>query len=219
MRPRRLQPHQRREHLLDTAAEMFAEKPYDDVMIQDIAARAGVSRALMYHYFSTKRDVHVALFKRASDRFLARVSPDPQQPLAQQLATALEGHIRSFVDHPFEAITINRGALSDDPAIQAIVAEQLNVVGQRLVDQLVAQGHPRDATEIAVEGWLAFVRAACVKWTESQKISRADLGEICLRALDCAVDIPTPTRRLRARMSEVMQSPAMSLLRKSPSSW
>lgn len=40
MRPRRLQPQQRREHLLDTAAAMFAEQPYDDVMIQDIAALA-----------------------------------------------------------------------------------------------------------------------------------------------------------------------------------
>jgi AcrR family transcriptional regulator len=189
MTPRRLRPQQRREHLLDTAAAMFAEKPYDDVMIQDIAARAGVSRALMYRYFSTKRDVYVALFKRASDRFLARVSPDPRLPLAQQLATAVHGHIQSFVDHPFEAITINRGAFSDDPAIQAIVAEQLNVVGQRLVDRLVAEGHPRDATEIAVEGWLAFVRAACVKWSDSQRISRAHLTEMCLRALDCAVDI------------------------------
>jgi AcrR family transcriptional regulator len=218
MRPQRLRPHQRREHLLDTAAAMFAEKPYDDVMIQDIAARAGVSRALMYHYFSTKRDLYVALFKRASDRFLARVSPDPQLPLAQQLAAALQAHIQSFVDHPFEAVTINRGALSDDPAIQAIVAEQLNVVGQRLVDQLVAEGHTCDASEIAVEGWLAFVRAACVKWIDSQRISRADLTEMCLRAFDCALDIPNPTNRLRARISGVMQSPAISLLiRKSQS--
>ena len=217
MRPRRLQPQQRREHLLDTAAVMFAEQPYDDVMIQDIAARAGVSRALMYHYFSTKRDVYAALFMRASDRFLARVSRDPRLPLAQQLATALEGHIESFVDHPFEAITINRGALSDDPTIRAIVAEQLNVVGQRLVDQLVAEGHARDAIEIAVEAWLAFVRAACVKWIESPTISRAHLTEMCLRAFDCAVDTPTPTRRLWTRISEVMQSPASSLLRKSPS--
>jgi AcrR family transcriptional regulator len=65
---------------------MFAEQPYDDVTIQDIAARAGVPRALMHHYFSTKRDVYAALFERASDRFLARVSPDPRLPLAQQLA-------------------------------------------------------------------------------------------------------------------------------------
>jgi hypothetical protein len=81
----------------------------------------------------------------------------PQLPFAEQLATALEAHIQSFVDHPFEAITINRGALSDDPAIQAIVAEELNVVGQRLVDQLVAQGHPRDLTEIA---WRAGLRSS-----------------------------------------------------------
>lgn len=218
MAAQRLKPQQRREQLLDTAAAMFAEKPYDDVMIQDIAARAGVSRALMYHYFSTKRDVYVALFKRASDRFLARVSPDPQRPLAEQLATALQAHIQSFVNHPFEAVTINRGALSDDPAIQAIVAEELNVVGQRLVDQLVAEGHPRDSTEIAVEGWLAFVRAACVKWIDSQTISQADLTEICLRAFDCTLDIPTPTSRLRARISGVMQSPAITVLtRKSQS--
>jgi AcrR family transcriptional regulator len=218
MTRRRLEPQQRRDHLLDTAAAMFAEKPYDDVMIQDIAARAGVSRALIYNYFPTKRDLYVALFKRASDRFLARVRPDPQLPLAEQLATALEAHIQSFVDHPFEALTINRGALSDDPAIQAIVAEELNVVGQRLIDQLVAEGHPPDATEIAVAGWLAFVRAACVQWIESRTISRADLTEMCLRTFGRALDVPTPTSRLRARISGVMQSPAISLLiRKSQS--
>jgi hypothetical protein len=88
--------------------------------------------------------------------------------------------------------------LSDDPAIRAIIAEELNVVGQRLINELVAEGCPRDATEIAVEGWLAFVRAACVKWIQSQNISRADLTDMCLRALDCALG--TPTSRLRGRI-------------------
>jgi hypothetical protein len=93
--------------------------------------------------------------------------------------------------------------LSDDPAIQAIVAEELNVVGQRLIDQLVAEGCLRDATEIAVEGWLAFVRAACVKWIQSPSISRADLTHMCLRALDCALAVPTPTSRLRRFASQL----------------
>jgi AcrR family transcriptional regulator len=149
-----------------------------------------VSRASLYHYFPNKRDLYVAIFKRASNRFLAR-SPDPQLPLAEQLAAGLEAHIQSFVDHPFEAVTVNRGALSDDPAIQAIISEELNVVGQRLIDQLVAEGHLRDVTEIAIAGWLAFVRAACVKWIQSQNISRTDLTEMCLRAFDCAIGTPT----------------------------
>ena len=186
----RLEPQQRREQLLDTGAALFAEKPYEDVLVEDIAARAGVHRATLYHYFPSKRDLYVAIFKRASNRFLARVGPDPQLPLAEQLAAGLEAHIQSFVDHPYEAVTINRGALSDDPAIQAIIAEELNVVGQRLIDKLVAEGRLREVTEIAVEGWLAFVRAACVKWIQSPNISRADLTEMCLRAFDCALGHP-----------------------------
>ena len=186
----RLEPQQRREQLLDTGAALFAEKPYEDVLVEDIAARAGVSRATLYHYFPSKRDLYVAIFKRASNRFLARVGPDPQLPLAEQLGAGLEAHIQSFVDHPYEAVTINRGALSDDPAIQAIIAEELNVVGQRLIDKLVSEGRLREVTEIAVEGWLAFVRAACVKWIQSPNISRADLTEMCLRAFDCALGHP-----------------------------
>jgi hypothetical protein len=48
-------------------------------------------------------------------------------------------------------------------------------VGQRLIQELVAQGCPRDATEIAGEGRLAVVPAARVKWIQSQNISRAEL--------------------------------------------
>jgi AcrR family transcriptional regulator len=199
VRRQRLEPQHRREQLLDTGAAMFAEKPYEDVLVEDIAARAGVSRALMYHHFPTKRDFYVAIFKRASTHMLARANPDPRLPLAEQLVNGLEAHIQYFADHPYEAIAINRGALSDDPALQAIITEELNVVGQRMIDKLVAEGRPRDIVAIAVEGWLAFVRAACVKWVESQNISRAELTDMCLRAFDCVLG--TPTSGLRGRIS------------------
>jgi AcrR family transcriptional regulator len=191
MTGRRLEPQQRREQLLDTGAAMFAEKPYEDVGMEDIAARADVSRATLYHYFPNKRDLYVAIFKRARNRLLARVAnPDPQRPFAEQLATGLGAYIQYFSDHPFDAVAINRCALSDDPAIQAIITRELNVVGQRLIDRLVAEGQLRDVSEIAVEGWLAFVRAACLKWVQSQKISRDDLTEMCLRAFDGALGHP-----------------------------
>jgi AcrR family transcriptional regulator len=158
--------------------------------VEDIAERAGVSRALMYDYFPSKRDLYVAIFTRASDRLLERVSPDPQLPLAEQLAAGLEAHIRYFLDHPFEEVTVSRGALTDDPAIHAVISGELSIVGQRLTEKLVAEGRPRDVAEIAIEGWLAFVRAACVEWVQSQKNSRADLAGMCLQAFGCAVGYP-----------------------------
>jgi AcrR family transcriptional regulator len=204
---RRLEPQLRREQLLDIGAAMFAEKPYEDVGMDDIAARAAVSRATLYHYYPSKRDLYVAIFKRARNRLLARVAnPDPQLPFAVKLATGLEAYIQYLADHPFEAVAINRCALSDDPAIQAIITEELNVVGRRLIDKLVAEGGLRDVTEIAVEGWLAFVRVASVKWVQSQKISRDDLTEMCLRAFDGALGHPNKSpaspnvRNIRSRL-------------------
>jgi len=48
---RRLSPEDRRAELLALGAEVFGKRPYDEVRIDEIAERAGVSRALMYHYF------------------------------------------------------------------------------------------------------------------------------------------------------------------------
>lgn len=42
MKRRRLEPQQRRQELLDTAAAMFAEKPYEDVFVEEITARGCV---------------------------------------------------------------------------------------------------------------------------------------------------------------------------------
>ena len=52
---RRLSPEDRRSELLALGAEVFGQRPYDEVRIDEIAERAGVSRALMYHYFPDKR--------------------------------------------------------------------------------------------------------------------------------------------------------------------
>lgn len=190
MTPQRLEPQHRREQLLDTGAALFAEKSYEDVMMEDVALHAGVSRGTLYRYYPNKRDFYVAIFKRAGNRLLTRASTDPRLPLAEQLASGLDAYIQYFVDHPYEAIAINRGALSDDPSVQAIVTEELNAIGQCLIDELVAEGRLRDVTEVAVEGWLAFVRAACVKWVQLQKISRSELTEVCLRAFGCALGFP-----------------------------
>lgn len=152
-----------------------------------ISPRAGVSRATLYHYFPNKRDLYIAVFNRANNRLLARVRRDLDRSLDDRLTTELNAHIQYLVDHPLDAVAIYRGALSDEPAIQAIITEEPTVVGRHLISELVAEGLLRDSTEIAVEGRLAFVRAACVKWIQSQDISRADPTEMCLRAFDCAL--------------------------------
>ena len=60
---RRLSPEDRRSELLDLGADVFGQRPYDEVRIDEIAERAGVSRALMYHYFPDKRAFFAAVVR------------------------------------------------------------------------------------------------------------------------------------------------------------
>jgi len=69
------QKAQTREHLLDVAAGLFAEKTYSDTTIEDIARAAGASRATVYSYFSTKEDIlrtlAAGMWDNAEDLFRA----------------------------------------------------------------------------------------------------------------------------------------------------
>ena len=71
---RRLSPEDRRAELLSLGAEVFGKRPYDEVRIDEIAERAGVSRALMYHYFPDKRAFFAAVVRDEADRLYEATS-------------------------------------------------------------------------------------------------------------------------------------------------
>ncbi|UGT44621.1 TetR/AcrR family transcriptional regulator [Nocardia yamanashiensis] len=203
MAARRMSPEHRRNQLLDVGAELFAEKPYEDVLMEDVADRAGVTRGLMYHYFPNKRDFYTAIFQRASDRLLATADVDDDRPFTELLEAAVDTHIQYFLDNARTAATVNRGALSGDPAIQAIIARELDTVGQRLLDKLQLTGHARHLGALAIQGWLVFGRTVCVEWTQSQSISRSELTQLCLAAFTGAIE-PALTLRDRSDHSRAL---------------
>src|SRR5690349_2922134 len=95
----RLSPAERRTQLLAVAARLFAARPYDEVLMEDIAERAGVSRALLYRHFPGKRDLFAALYKQASEQLLAKTRLDPADTLVEQLIEGLDAHIEYFAEN------------------------------------------------------------------------------------------------------------------------
>lgn len=61
---RRLDPSERASLIVDAAAELFRQRPYGQVSIDDIAEQAGVTRGLIGHYFEKKRNLYVAVVRR-----------------------------------------------------------------------------------------------------------------------------------------------------------
>jgi AcrR family transcriptional regulator len=197
-RRRRLTPEVRRDQLLDIGAEEFATRAYQEVLMAEIADRAGVSRALIYRHFPTKRDLFAAIYQRASDRLLEITSIRPDLPLAEQVVAGLEAHFDFFVANARTVVEANRGALAGDPVIQDIINSELASLRQGLLDAASLRGHDRAVASTALHGWLAFVRVVCVDWLSDNKLARREVRDMCLRtlvsALGASMDLTSPPR-------------------------
>lgn len=54
---RKNQAEERRNQILSSALEVFAEKGFSRATVKDLASAAGTSEGLMYHYFSSKQQL------------------------------------------------------------------------------------------------------------------------------------------------------------------
>ncbi len=190
---RRLAPEARREQIVDVGAEQFAALPYEQVRMADVAARAGISRALVYTYFPTKRDLFAAVYKRASERLLAASELVPGLTLAEQVLAGLDAHFDFFIENARTVLVANRGELAGDPVIEGIISEELAELRKRMLDAGGLRGRERVRASIALSGWLAFVRAVCVEWLADPRraLSRKEVREMCLSALLSALGSET----------------------------
>ena len=82
----RLSTDARREQLVALGVEIFSERPFDEVSIDDIAASAGISKGLLYHYFPSKRDFYVAVVRHSADEMQAVTETDPDLAPLERLS-------------------------------------------------------------------------------------------------------------------------------------
>ena len=71
MKPMDVPATPQRDLILAEAAEAFAELGYAAASMSDLAARCGVSKSLLYHYFASKEAILFALFDGYTERLLA----------------------------------------------------------------------------------------------------------------------------------------------------
>jgi len=84
---RRLPAAQRRQQLLETAAQLFAKRGYAGATTAELARAAGVTEPIIYRHFSSKRDLFIALIDRTGEETIRlwrkhlSDAPDPAERL------------------------------------------------------------------------------------------------------------------------------------------
>jgi AcrR family transcriptional regulator len=88
-----------RRRLYDAAIRLIAERGFEAATLRHVAARAGVSAALLYKYFPNKRSVVLALYDELSDRFERQAVEMPEGKWRERFRFALELSLRLLGPH------------------------------------------------------------------------------------------------------------------------
>ena len=149
---RRLSAAERRQELLDAAVDVFARDGYHRASLEDIAGAAGVSKALIYEHFSSKRELHDELVLAHAGEIFRRLQDSAGSaglPGQERLRRGIHAFL-GFVDEHREAWR----ALFRDAA-DPEVSEQISVVQSQatlVIASLIradAEGRPRDHVDPA----------------------------------------------------------------------
>jgi AcrR family transcriptional regulator len=147
-----------------------------------IAGEAGISKALLYHYFPSKHAFFVAALEQAADEVRRRTEPDPALPAAEALAGSLDAFL-GWVEENGLAYRKLLASAGSVPEVGAMIADVRERTAQRILAGLSAGDTSPPAARVAVHGWLWFMDGAIEDWLEHHDLERAELRSLLLGTL------------------------------------
>src|SRR3712207_8973174 len=86
----RLAVDERRRRLLELGKYLFTRSTYAELSMAAVAREAGISKALLYHYFPSKQAFFEATLRQAAQEVQARTEPDPDLPPIEAIMASLD---------------------------------------------------------------------------------------------------------------------------------
>nr|WP_107120291.1 TetR/AcrR family transcriptional regulator [Streptomyces antibioticus] len=172
---RRMGVEERRQQLIGVALELFSQRSPDDVSIDEIAAAAGISRPLVYHYFPGKLSLYEAALKRAADDLAGRFVEPQEGPLGLRLLRVMRRFF-DFVDEhgPGFAALMRGGPAVGSSATNALI----DSVRQAAYDQILSHlgiTDPPARLELVVRSWISLAESTALIWLDGRRIPRGEL--------------------------------------------
>jgi len=156
-----VQGQERKQQLLDAAADLFASKGYATTRIADICARAGVAKGLFYWYFDTKESLFAELVRtmRHALRRTQAAAMDPTADPVRRIRQGTEASVVFMAEHRsyFALLDVER----TDETIAGVLAEGSTVYAEDLRRLVIAAQEcgqlPDGDPQLVVTGVLGVV--------------------------------------------------------------
>lgn len=142
--PSRRRPQQRADELISAALAVFGEVGFRAASIEDVAARAGVSKGTVYLYFPSKDDLFRAIVERRIVVLL-----EEGEALLDRHSGSTEALLRQVVHRMLEALTsedmirlarLTHAEMILFPDVRAFWWEHVILRNRRLLGSIVERG-------------------------------------------------------------------------------
>jgi AcrR family transcriptional regulator len=185
-----LDPQARKEQLLELGVTMLRTQHLDDLSIDLLADVAGISRGLLYHYFTSKQDFRRAVIQRAvSDLFRLTDPPQEGDPVERLLASTA-AYVDYVVDNRIGYVSLVQAVKGGDEELRAIYEQGRAGLLDRLFDEAALNDTagvdfsdtPR--TRLLVRGWSAMVEEVVLAWLDDPRgLTKEEIVTMTVTAL------------------------------------
>ncbi|QIK77368.1 TetR/AcrR family transcriptional regulator [Nocardioides piscis] len=179
----------RRRQLVAIGLGRLVDVPIQDLSLDQVAAEAGISRGLLFHYFPTKTDFYLACIAAAGRRILRNTAPEPMDPGPVQVRTMVTAMVEQIDRRRSFYLTLVHGSGVADPRVSEVYDSVRSVSTDRVIAalELPATSGP------LVHAWWAYVEDRALSWSAGPPQERAEtLDELvghCERVLVAVLDV------------------------------
>ena len=179
--PPRMSAQDRRQQLVDIGLDLLETRPIQELAMDEVAAAAGVSRTLVFHYFPSKGDYFAAVVSSAGERLMEAVPRDPGTDVDTRLRDMVRAFLKFVQRKRGVYVALVRGASGGDPKVLAVLDEVRTHHVIRWLD--AAEWPARDeVTQLAVRGWLGSLEEVALAATTSP-VPRDSVVELLVEGL------------------------------------
>lgn len=154
---------QTRADIVDAALALFTEHGFAAVTMEQVAARAGVSRSTAYRRFPTKEDIVLAIPRQWLTEFEAAVAELPATSTLAEMIEAGGLAVARHIDADREQVRTALAVADQVPALQAAGVANSRWVG-RLAELAEASGHDRASAMVLAGAYMGAIDAMMAHW-------------------------------------------------------
>jgi AcrR family transcriptional regulator len=182
----RLRPEERRTQLINIGLRLLTTRPIHEMSIDEVAAEAGISRGLLFHYFPTKRDYYVAVVQAGGNRLLLHAKAPEEGTPAQRVRGIADGFVSFVQRRKDNYVAVVRAAAGGDERVLEVFEENRRILADRVLEAAGVHA-PTPLHRLAVRGWLAMAEEMAIGATDPV-VTTADLVDLLVCSLEQVMD-------------------------------